>query len=111
METNADCEREDAGRLPFSVERIEEALGEITEGLVQNVWTHLQALCDIVGQDIPSYPLGPRATDVESKVPMIRIFNQLDDVREIVNQLDIHMNNLAHDLHPSYYEKVTKPPS
>ena len=39
---------------------------------------------------------------------MIRAFELAETLREAVNQVDIALNNLGHDLNPEYYEKTKK---
>jgi len=97
-------------RQPYSIERVETELAAIKSGLLDNIWLHLKCLGDLTGAPFDQHPIGPKSSPDPPKVPMERVFEELHDIKEIVNQFDIHLNNLAHDLHPTYYDTIAKSP-
>ncbi len=99
----------EACREPYSVERIERELKQIEKTLM-DMWENIQALCHLTGQDTSKHPLGPKAVSEEPGVPMIRIFMEIDDIKQISGHFDDQLHKLAHEIHPSYFETIKKKP-
>ena len=99
MDTN-----EAPSREKDSFEKLNRILNDIRQGLSNPVWTHLRALCSITGQDILDNIKG-RPLSAESPPPMRLAIESAEDLREMVNQVDITLNNLGHELMPDWYER------
>lgn len=96
-----------AKREPYSVTRLYSIIQESLDGVNKQIWPHVLALADLTGHKLsPDAHIRPLSSEVP--IPMIRAFELAETLREAVNQVDIALNNLGHDLNPEYYEKTKK---
>lgn len=93
--------------IPRSVTRLNEEINSCTDSVNNTIWTHVKAIADLTG-----YTINPEAhiTKLSSEDPpaMLRAFELIAGLREVLNQMDIVLNNLGHDLNPEYYDKDKK---
>ena len=95
---------DNAKREPYSVTRLNSIISDSLDGINKQIWPSVLALADLTG-----YNLTPtahqRPLSAEDPSPMIKAFELAHTLREAVNQVDIALTNLGHDLNPEYYEK------
>lgn len=99
-----------AKREPYSVTRLNGIISESLDGVNKQVWPHVLAIADLTGHKL-SPTAHTRPLSAENGPSMIKAFELAETLREAVNQLDIALNNLGHDLNPEYYENIKKEPS
>ncbi|KKN41109.1 hypothetical protein LCGC14_0726700 [marine sediment metagenome] len=98
---------DNAKREPYSITRLNDIISESLDGINKEIWPSVLALADLTG-----YNLSPNAhirpLSAEDPSPMIKAFELAATLREAVNQVNISLTNLGHDLNPEYYEKTKK---
>lgn len=98
---------DNAKREPYSVTRLNKLISDSLDGINKQIWPSVLALADLTG-----YNLSPtahiRPLSAEDPSPMIKAFELAETLREAVNQVDISLSNIGHDLNPEYYEKIKK---
>jgi len=94
-----------ADREPYSVKRLEQELNGIQNGLLDELWPHIQCVADLVGNtNAQQHPIGPKDSSKEPKIPMDRLFSKAYDIKETINQFSINMGVICRELHPEFYE-------
>jgi hypothetical protein len=90
-------------RQPWSITRLNGIITDCIDGVNQRVWLHVRAIADLTGYNIsPSAHIRPLSS--EDPQPLIKSFELAESLKEAINQVDIALNNLGHDLNPEYYE-------
>lgn len=105
----SDDSADNAKREPYSVTRLNGIISDSLDGINKQIWPHILALADLTGHSLS--PIAHiRPLSAEDPAPMIKAFEMAETLREAVNQIDIALNNLGHDLNPEYYERAKKEP-
>ena len=94
-----------ATREPYSVTRLNGIISSTLDGVNKQIWPSVLALADLTGYNL-SPTAHTRPLSAEDPSPMIKAFELAQTLREAVNQVDIALNNLGHDLNPEYYSQL-----
>ncbi|KKK53743.1 hypothetical protein LCGC14_3091710 [marine sediment metagenome] len=99
-------------KVPRSVTRLNKEIEDCIDSINTNIWPHVRALAALTG-----YSINPVAhnikLDAENPAPMLKAFDMVVGLKEALNQTDIALNNLGHDLNPEFYimlEEAKKEP-
>ena len=96
---------QEAKREPYSVTRLNGIIQNSLDGINKQVWPNVLALADLTGHKL-SPSAHQRPLSAEDPSPMIKAFELVETLREAVNQVDIALNNLGHDLNPEFYTRL-----
>lgn len=106
------CIYMDTKREAWSFGRLIVELEAIRAGLEGAIWINVRALCSIPGHSIDERLRSSstkKVKDSPETAPMVRLYDLVDDIKEMTNQVDVALNNLGHELVPGWYEsKVEK---
>jgi len=80
----------------------------ITDAVNNQIWEHVKAIADLTGPRLKTNRAHDYPESKEELPAMVNAFELLALLKEVVNQVDIHLNNLGHDLNPEYYKEIKK---
>jgi hypothetical protein len=94
-------------REPYSITRLNKEINDCIDSINTTIWSNVKAIADLTGHAINPEAHTTKLSS-EDPAPMVKAFELVGGLKEALNQMDILLNNLGHDLNPEYYEKIKK---